>query len=424
MGLQVFSLTESSLGNIRTKFRGAQTLLRAHWPKTMQAGEIRLRRPNMHVFVGYNDINPVLGDRILSHAWNGELRRPLVQDSLELGYFDTTTKDFHQIASTTTWCWQMGARLRWAFGGLSFNSIDSKGRAVLMAASIEGGPTAVVAPFAMIDVSLDQKLGLALSFSALERYRPGYGYSLSSFAAQEELKAVGRGLVVWGIEEQEVRSFITEEEIQRLTRTAYTYLNHASFSPTAEQFLVFAVEDRATGRLPKLLLGDTDSGGRRVRVSQLSMVSHFAWLADDIILVWGRSNIGEPGWFAIRSAPGETRLEIERLPIRNTEDAHATVIDADHVLLDRYPDARRMQSVEIVNIRSSRTQMLLRSYLPPDFRKDLRCDLHVRVSNASHYVIDDVDRSRRVIRLLPLNRPNSIADFDYVGSVSSRAQAQ
>lgn len=423
MGLQDFSLTRSALGHLRTKFDGAQTLLRAHRPKTMRAGEVRLRRPNMHVFVGYNDIDPVLGNRVLCHAWNGELRRPLVHDSLELGYFNATTKDFHQIASTTTWCWQMGARLRWGFGGLSFNSIDARGRAALMAASVDGGPTAVVAPLAMIDVSPDQKLGLAISFAALERFRPGYGYALPSFAAQQELEAVGRGLVVWGIEEQKARTLITEGAIQRLIGSAYTYLNHASFSPTAEQFLVFAVEDRATGRLPKLLLGDTDSGGRRISVSQLSMVSHFAWLTDDMILVWGRSKIGEPGWFAVRSAPGKTQLEIERLPIRNTEDAHASVIDADHVLLDRYPDARRRQSVEIVNVRSSQTQILLRSYLPPDFGKDLRCDLHARVSNSSYYVIDDVERSKRVIRLLPLNRRNRFPDIGHAGSVSRRTQA-
>lgn len=408
---QNFPLTTAVLSRFRTKIDEVRTLLSTQRPKPTLPGEVRLSRSQKHVFVGYNDIDPVCGTRVLSHAWGGELRRPGLGDSLDLGYFDTTTKEFHRIATTTTWCWQMGARLRWAFGGLAFNSIDANNRAVLMAGDVHGGPPEVVAPLAMMDVSPDQKLGLAISFAALHKHRPGYGYALSSSAAQQESSAVGRGLVVWNFEEQRAHSLITETDIQRLAKSTYTYLNHASFGSTAEQFLVFVVEDHATGRKPKLLLGEAGSDGRRIIVNELSMVSHFAWFANDTIIVWGRSNKGEPAWFAVHSVPGDAGYEIERLPIRNVEDAHASVINDDHVLLDRYPDSNRMQTVEMVNIRTSQTRKLLHSYLPPDFRKDLRCDLHARVSNAGFYVIDDVADRKRVIRVLPLNRSADVPNL-------------
>lgn len=65
--------------------------------------------------VGFYDVQPASNDgsAILAYVIRAALRPARPDDLASVGYFERDSGRFIEVASTTLWCWQLGARLRW-----------------------------------------------------------------------------------------------------------------------------------------------------------------------------------------------------------------------------------------------------------------------------------------------------------------------
>ena len=84
-----------------------------------------------HTFFGYYDISPFSHDDSFLLSCMVEKKGSPLTNSLKLGYFNLNKKNtkFVEVAESSAWCWQMGARLRWICDNqnlVSYNSIKNE----------------------------------------------------------------------------------------------------------------------------------------------------------------------------------------------------------------------------------------------------------------------------------------------------------
>jgi hypothetical protein len=243
-------------------------------------------------FVGFYDICPWSPDgRLLAvqRCASSLGHMPTGREPAQICIWDPTSGSTRAVGETTTWNFQMGARVRWLKeGSICFNNlVDGTEGATIV--STEGRVLRTL-PRAVGALSPDGQLAISPSFGRLGKYWPVYGYANLSPPGLEHPHPREDGLWVMDMERGTASLLISLDELSRdagFSENAGQYVSHPVFSPSGNQcmFVHQAFTDR--GFFLRLFVIGSDGTGLKLIADE--MVSHPIWLDDATLFMWSRS---------------------------------------------------------------------------------------------------------------------------------------
>ena len=109
------------------------------------------------------------------------------------------------------------------------------------------------------------------------------------------------------------------------------------------------------------------------------VVSHYCWLDDDQLVVWGRYR-GYDGYFVADVNTGSIRT-LGHGVLDQYGDGHPSFSpDKRWIITDTYPDKARMRHLLLYNTKTDHVTEIGCFFAPWEFDGPLRCDLHPRWS--------------------------------------------
>jgi hypothetical protein len=405
-----------------------------------------------HHFFGFYDICPwdVSGRYILSHEVDFIDRRPEAGDGAVLGFVDLKKGDsFVPIGETTAWNFQQGARLQWLPGAESkvvYNDF-SQGDFRAVVADINSSERKIL-PKPVYAIHPGGQFGLGLNFARLRRLG-GYGYAGGCDQYEYDRYPENDGIYRMDLNTGSSELIVSLREVA----------NHKSNAPVnmkTDHFLTHPVFNSGGGRfcfLHRFLLRD---GGQCTRLFTANpdgsdlyclaegILSHFDWLDDQKIMIWGRhtpflTKVRQLNFFALpifKSAVAFIRKQRQGF-IRNSilgdqllvftdksnefgkigagvikNDGHFTRLRGrDWILGDTYADENHYRGLFVYDPKGNRKVPIGNFYALPDkdslanYRSgepwevsEMRSDLHPRWSRDGREIcIDSVHNGSRQI---------------------------
>ncbi len=363
-------------------FRGFR-VLKGERPIAAQARRFSL--PGQESFAGYYDIQPGSpdGEALLAHCTRVSRRAKRAGDEASLGFFERDDGAFVEIARSTLWCWQLGARLRWWPGerrALAFNAVA--GGVPSYCVAVDGRAAERLVDRPLFDVSDDGRLGVALNFGRLAKARPGYGYpDIEDPFAGEQLPE-GDGVSIVDIGSGRADLVAPLGEIARLdgqAANAFHYLNAASLSPEGTAFSVLhkhlASLQQTSGWKVTAVVGRSD-GSRLRSVSLPGAASHYWWLDEDRIVFTSNAGGASKSSYLLYDFRDEsvTAFDREAPPMDGHPSYHRA---SDRWITDQYPDFFGEQALHLLEPDCTRRE-IARFHADPAYKDEWKCDLHPR----------------------------------------------
>jgi hypothetical protein len=376
-----------------------------------------ITRPPRHHFFGYYGIPPWNASERLYVCLESEFheRPPEPGERARIGLVDLATGQFEPVDSTAAWNLQQGAMLHWlptaAETHLIFNDLDAAARCfrpVILDTST-GARRVVPAPVGIGAVAPDGRTALGLDYARLHHQRPVVGYAGGHDATAGVLHPDDDG--VWQIDLETGRTTLVLSHAQALAAAQPVpplalerpvFFNHTLFNPDGTRFLVFLRYFDATGRLDSAVLtAAPDGSALRCVVPWGQAVSHFDWRSPREALLTVSHPSGAARRYAlVEDAPAEGWPTHGALGegVLTTEGHQSYSPDRRWLVLDSGPDAERRQLLRLFDVAGNRQVVLGRFYSAPQFRGDVRCDLHPRWNRAGTQVsFDSVHEGTRQV---------------------------
>lgn len=336
-------------------------------------------------FFGYFDVYP------WSSSVDGLLLHEIVGDEVEIGLYrhgEHTT-----LATSSAWNLQQGSRTQWhpTSKSVLFNSIES-GRLVAQEIHSDGTPiTTYERPIQAIHP--DGTEFLSLNYDRLDRNRPDYGYGREPGSLPDP---VSDGL--WRVEMDTGTDELLVPLRSLIDRAETTadhdehYVNHALYSPTGGRFVFLHRWKGEEGRVSRLYVGDRD-GNCRVVMDE-TVVSHYCWLSDSELFLWGRTAEFGDGYHVLDVDTGEFAY-VDALD--EWGDGHPSLSpDGRYIVTDTYPDRERQRHLLLYDRETDEVTELGRFFEPLQYTGKTRCDLHPRWSpDGSAISFDSTHTGRR-----------------------------
>lgn len=368
--------------------------------------------PDYHIFIGYYDVKAFNAAETLMiagrcpSAHNGRA----MDYPLEIGFYTLETGAFTKIADTALWCWQQGCRLQW---------VNWRGAEALMYNDLlDGAPHTIIfdpysiqriatLPFATYALNHDGRLAATLDFDYLERCRKGYGYDWNDALPLTLDRAA---IEIFDTVTLERTARVSLQDIlavhphpSMLEEGVGHYFNHLHFNDAGTRLMIFHIwnENRGKRSIRALTMNVDGTDIRDVTLG--THISHYWWMSDDEILIYGTDPAAGLGFHVYRQDGGTLRTldknipRIDGHPSRNPVNPDWLVSDSvvnrrferDLWLYDLQDEVR----IDIAHFRSLRF-----------FSGAIRCDLHPRWSSKANFIaVDSAHNGRREIVLLDVS---------------------
>ncbi len=218
---------------------------------------------NKHSFFGYYDINPisVKNDKVLGITIN---TKGNATSTAAVGYFNLSSPtNFLQVGKSKTWCWQQGNRLRWSTLDndiIIYNKlVDDRYGCVFQ--NIKSKKIISSINFPIYDISTEERYGLSLNFSRLERLRPGYGYSNLPDLSSALKHPANDGVFLVDVGKNTSSLIISLDKLSRIEpcpsmEGAQHYINHLSWNLSGNRFLFFHLWAKGSTRRSRMFTSD------------------------------------------------------------------------------------------------------------------------------------------------------------------------
>lgn len=356
--------------------------------------------PKHHIFFGYYDISPFNNNntKILAIKTKDDTKY-----KAEIGYFKLNNpKKFYKISSTNSWCWQQGSRLRW-FNKLCKNEISYndylEGKYVNVIMNIKTLKRTNIINFPLYDISFDNKIGLSLNFSRLQRLRPGYGYSNTIDKTLEKKCPENDGIFLVDINNNKNELIISYSDLvskfpidKDFTNTNH-YFNHLSFNPDANKFLFFHLMQHDNGRDNRFFIYDLSSKKIKLLEDNLT-TSHYTWVDNNKILTTSFQKKNLKTHYIMYDLSDGSKKILENKFLN--KDGHPTMLKNKSTFIsDTYPDKNNNQELFLFDILKNKYIKLGSFYKSYKYAGEKRCDLHPRISNDFKYISFDSTHSGR-----------------------------
>jgi hypothetical protein len=268
--------------------------------------------------------------------------------------------------------------------------------------NIVSGDTAVIVDHgAYYSVSrLGNRLTL-LNYDTIRKHRKGYGFSCSGLEGQPLFSVVERIESYGSFDHRLLYAMGADQCVQLLAEQTGevadrndVHVNSPAFAPSGERIALVMVVHGAK-RVTKFFVLDLKT--HQFQSCSLSLASHFTWISETRLSVFGVSQDGEKGYWewdlddnTIRLMPGEW-LRV---------DGHQTLHPVQRELwcVDTYPDSFGYHQLYLIKDEHRIDAGLFFGPLGMAFDK---CDLHPRWLPGGHSLVIDTacDKQRKIVIL-------------------------
>jgi len=361
-------------------------------------------------FFGFHDKCPWSPDntKLLAHKYTNPLMMPAADDEIQVGYFTAPDYDsFHQIGTTKTWNWQMGAMLQWLgdTGKIIYNDfIDNQHKAIIV--NLNGDRIERLdRPVATI--SKDGKWAVSHSFIRLQKSVPAYGYANGIDSSAENACPDNDGLYLINLKNGEIRLLFTVEELARYEpddemARCYHYFTHPLFSPDGLRFIFFHRWVESSGQTWTRMFSCNRDGSDLHLFKTSGVVTHVAWKDDNTILAYAyKKEVGDH-YYLFKDISDQFEILGKQ---HFSSDGHPQFSpDRKYFITDTYPDRSRKQRLILYDIYNNIREDLAVLRSPFPYRGDLRCDLHPRWNrDGTAICFDSSHTGKRALCIMNLN---------------------
>ncbi len=359
-----------------------------------------------HQFVGFYDVSP----------WNKSMSKYFVHeiDGDEALIRVYSGGDVETKARTTAWNYQQGSRTQWhptRDDMLLFNDVDGE-TAVAKLVDMRGEiherydyPIQAVSPTGNEFVSVN--------YRRLDRNSPGYGYSLDDGSPFTDPATDGLFRIKFEKSDKAelLVSFadLIEHSNANVSKDLH-YIHHALYSPDGNQ-LVFLHRWIDNGKRQTRFCHINKNGKWKV-IFKNPYISHFSWLDNERLFLWGGSDEFGRGYHVLNVMSGEL-IFVDALS--GYGDGHPSVSpDGNWIVTDSYPDRTRKRSLTLYSFNTRKITHLGEFFAPFGYDGTTRCDLHPRWSPDGRFIsIDSVHegvRKNYIINVVELMSGDKLYD--------------
>lgn len=368
---------------------------------------------NKNVFFGYYDLNPISKDNDLVLAIVTGVSKN-THHKAAIGYYRLNNLNrFIKIDETETWCWQQGCRLRWSniFNNtIIFNKLVNNGYGCIFV-QIESGKITKDVNYPLYDLTQDEKYGLSLNFSRLQRLRPGYGYSLLKDNTVGKNAPDNDGIFLVDITKNTCSLILKINTISKIKpkpsmKNAEHYINHISINPNGERFLFFHLWTKNGQRFSRLFTADLN-GDSIYLLENEENVSHYSWRSNnEIILTTYNKNYGTR--YSIYTDQTNIRLYLPSGKLNSDGHPSFCPYNKDLILSDTYPDKYGNRTLFFYNMKKESKSIIGSFRSPLKYQGEYRCDLHPRWNNDGSLITFDSTHQNKIRTLNILHIENSL----------------
>lgn len=386
-------------------------------------------------FCGFHDIIPwnLSGKYLLALEANPlpEIPRPL--DISQIGIVDMSLKfpNFERLAETRAWNWALAARQQWLDeNNIIYNDrIDNKFVSIIM--DIHTGKKQINS-FPIWSITNDGTYGIAPNFSRLHHLYPTYGYAgvddenvLDSCPDNDGIYLID---LHSGYYELIISILQILDDFKIFDKERDFWVTHPTFNPSGTRFC-FYLRFKMKDGFPYSRFFVANRDGSKIAMIAEELISHFAWMDDDNIIVWirnlptilsrSREKIITRHFFKAAKLLKKTILpkafiisgrfylvnvtnNIEELFAAEVliEDGHPSFSsDRQWVITDTYPDKFWNRRLILYHVNTGKRIDIAKLHSPSNFGKGaIRCDLHPRWNRKGTIVcIDSTHKGTRQI---------------------------
>lgn len=358
---------------------------------------------NGETFFGYYDKSP----------WNKEMNlylyHEIILDRVKINLLDLQTQEVREIGTSSAWNYQQGSMAQWIspYDRIIYNDIVD-GELVSKIYFLKEQNTKIY-PFPVQSVHPEGGSYLALNYRRLDKLRPEYGYSkeVSNFSMDMSYDEDG----IWKVDlsNQKVELMIPLEKLinndndERMSAAKHK-VNHIIYSPDGKHFLFMHRWFGTAGKFSRLYVSDDHGENLKILLDD-RMVSHYQWIDNEHIVVWGRKEEIGDRYFVINIASGSISC-LNEPKIHGYGDGHPSVSpDKTWMITDTYPDKGRQRHLILYNLRTNQMKVVGKFFSPWKYDEEKRADLHPRWSpNGKMISIDSTHEGIRQNYILDISK--------------------
>lgn len=257
----------------------------------------RISPGNKNYFFGFHDliITNCEENKILALEVEDILHPPLPRQKAVAGYIDKNELTFIPIKETEAWNFPQGARQQWIRNSnlFSFNDrVGSNWGSHIVDSKINKIIQTNYFPIHCIDEN--NRNAFFINYSRLHRVG-GYGYVGIEDRTENDDIPLDCGIFVGNINNNKIELFKSIYEIasydeSKIVQTGFPhYVTHLSLNPSKTRLAFlhrYRIQDG--GETTRLMTIGID--GKGLHLLSKGFLSHFTWLNDNTILIWGQKN--------------------------------------------------------------------------------------------------------------------------------------
>ena len=345
-----------------------------------------------HVFCGYYDLVPIKDQKMLVHVLDKKGKTNVRE--IELGYFDMNDNKYVKITNTKAWCWQQGSRLRWSNKSkniIYYNDIEGE-HDCFREYDLEKNQIVQTIPYALYDIDPEEKCGIAINFSRLQRLRPGYGYSYLKDNTMGQNAPKDDGIFVVDLKTGTRKMLLSLYDLAKLTDDELKYehyINHIAFSPDGSKILFFHLwtEQNQSTWKNELCVINIDGTNLKILENEYR-VSHYDWKDNMELLITVIEKPGEKEFYCYYNVETGEKVRIENKNLK--QDRHPVHAKNSKIFYsDTYPDENCMQQLFEYDTERNEYTLLVSVFSNLRLNDEKRCDLHPKlVKDANQILID------------------------------------
>ncbi|NGM69086.1 hypothetical protein G6M89_08705 [Natronolimnobius sp. AArcel1] len=353
---------------------------------------------------GYFDTSP----------WNQSMdamvyHRPLDDSQAAIQCYQEQTTD--TIATTTAWNYQQGARTQWHPTNDDHILYNDCREATLVTAVVDtSGSEVKHFEYPLQAMSPTGDAFISLNYHRLDYNRPDYGYGLDTPSKIHDPSEDG----LWRVETDTGSSELCiqlAELIDNDVAQQNHYLNHVLYNPSGDRFVFLHRWNGPEGRVSRLYVADQE--GEYQLIMDDGLVSHYCWIDETRLFVWGRTEAFGDGYHIVDVETGDTEY-VDALD--GYSDGHPSLSpNGQWIVTDTYPDRGRRRHLLLYNLEQETVVEIGQFLAPFEYEGQHRCDLHPRWSPDGTAI--SIDSAHEGVRR------SYILDVSALGSDSSRSNA-
>lgn len=295
----------------------------------------------------------------------------------------------HRVASARAWNYQQGSRTQWhptCEDAVLFNDVRDGSTCARFVALDGDADRTFSRPLQAVNPTGDDFL--SIDYRRLDRNSPGYGYGTDDGSSLRAPDA--DGVVRVDLDDGETELVVPLSDLRSRhggdVPEDRHYLHHLLYAPDGERFaFLHRWKDDADRRHTRLYVAARDGELRLLSANRY--LSHFCWLDERRLFLYGGTDEDGRGYYVVDTASGDFEY-VDALD--GYGDGHPSLSpDGRWIVTDTYPDRVRKRTLTLYDLESGETVRVGEFLAPFEFDGVKRCDLHPRWSPDGQFVSVD-----------------------------------